>query len=57
LEEADDAEDEEDDGPMVAPLDPWAGLPYTIDLETGESLSFFSFSHWDLCAAAFQKNH
>ncbi|KAF4517478.1 hypothetical protein B566_EDAN004517 [Ephemera danica] len=29
-----DADDEEDeDGPLTA-LDPWAGLPYTIDLET-----------------------
>ncbi|XP_059473909.1 segmentation protein cap'n'collar isoform X2 [Neocloeon triangulifer] len=27
--------DDPDEGPLTA-LDPWAGLPYTIDLETGE---------------------
>lgn len=41
----DEEEGEEDEGPLVAPLDPWAGLPYTIDLETGQSLFLFLVSN------------
>jgi len=34
-------EEEEENGPLTS-IDPWAGLPYTIDLETGKTqFTFF----------------